>query len=654
VTWPIVSLYDANWNWIRTDFGEGEGYRFSGLATGDYYVKADIWIEEWIEPDPVGRCWSGGDPWIEEYWDNAPATTGAKKIHVQAPDTTYGIDFLIDRAAWNLVTTSPLAFPLRVDGIPITAPKTFGWKEGENHALSVDAFVPQADGGRYAFDHWKQGGPREQDYTVRHPRYVTCVSDTLAARYKYQYKLEVLSAHGTPSVQTGWYPAWRDTTIAVEDSAVEFIESGGPIFFPTAVVADSVLRVFDRWQGQGNGSYTGTDNPARVTLNANLLETAFWTTRFPLVVSLSDAAAGRVLVNPPGLWQKKDSSVALTARPKRGYRFLNWEGGVSGSDSARTLRMDTSKTVIARFVKLRDQRTLACTFAEDGFYRLPNALLESWLSDSSAGFLPGRFSCADSSAALHGTFEPGGLKVWADHDWNGTGWLCVAGADVDGNRMEDTLRCVVAPVNDPPAEFRLLEPADNAVFEAGLMSAVFRWTRSMDPDAPNGDRVGYELHFRSEDGAEVFAVAATDTFCAVSRPGVAAGSFRWMVRAVDLNGSESWADPPSGLRLSIRTGVDGPAPAPVAFRLGQNYPNPFNASTRFSFDVPFQSDVRIEIVSASGKRIRDLVRGTFPPGRHECTWDGRDEAGKDCGSGLYFGRMRAENFNQVVKMMHTK
>ena len=42
VTWPIVSLYDANWNWIRTDFGEGEGYRFSGLATGDYYVKADI------------------------------------------------------------------------------------------------------------------------------------------------------------------------------------------------------------------------------------------------------------------------------------------------------------------------------------------------------------------------------------------------------------------------------------------------------------------------------------------------------------------------------------------------------------------------------------------------------------------------------------
>ncbi len=69
--------------------------------------------------------------------------------------------------------------------------------------------------------------------------------------------------------------------------------------------------------------------------------------------------------------------------------------------------------------------------------------------------------------------------------------------------------------------------------------------------------------------------------------------------------------------------------------IGAN-PSPFSATTRVSFATAARGDVSLEVCDASGRVVRNLVNGTQEPGMHSVTWDGRDEAGRELPSGVYF------------------
>jgi len=85
------------------------------------------------------------------------------------------------------------------------------------------------------------------------------------------------------------------------------------------------------------------------------------------------------------------------------------------------------------------------------------------------------------------------------------------------------------------------------------------------------------------------------------------------------------------------TGVDGP-PAAVASRLA-NYPNPFNPRTTLRFDLARAGRVELAVYDLQGRRVRVLVSETRPAGRHEVSWDGRDDQGHGLSSGIYFARV---------------
>jgi flagellar hook assembly protein FlgD len=42
------------------------------------------------------------------------------------------------------------------------------------------------------------------------------------------------------------------------------------------------------------------------------------------------------------------------------------------------------------------------------------------------------------------------------------------------------------------------------------------------------------------------------------------------------------------------------------------------------------------VVDLAGRRVRHLLSGVQPAGTLALTWDGRDEAGRAVGAGLYF------------------
>ncbi|MBN1154335.1 T9SS type A sorting domain-containing protein [candidate division KSB1 bacterium] len=86
------------------------------------------------------------------------------------------------------------------------------------------------------------------------------------------------------------------------------------------------------------------------------------------------------------------------------------------------------------------------------------------------------------------------------------------------------------------------------------------------------------------------------------------------------------------------------------FKLFQNYPNPFNPETELSFHIPRETHVRLTIYNTLGSEIRTLTDKVYAKGLHTISWDGCDDQGKRLSSGIYFYRLKTDNFMETKKM----
>ncbi|HPF70110.1 MAG TPA: FlgD immunoglobulin-like domain containing protein [Candidatus Krumholzibacteria bacterium] len=93
---------------------------------------------------------------------------------------------------------------------------------------------------------------------------------------------------------------------------------------------------------------------------------------------------------------------------------------------------------------------------------------------------------------------------------------------------------------------------------------------------------------------------------------------------------------------------------PRVFALYPNYPNPFNPMTKISFSLPEAQNVKLTVYSVDGRRVATLVNENRPAGLHEVLWQGRDDAGRQAASGVYFCRIEAGPYSSVQKMTLTK
>jgi hypothetical protein len=90
---------------------------------------------------------------------------------------------------------------------------------------------------------------------------------------------------------------------------------------------------------------------------------------------------------------------------------------------------------------------------------------------------------------------------------------------------------------------------------------------------------------------------------------------------------------------------------PGQFSLLQNYPNPFNPSTRISYRIPHQANVKLVVYNTLGQLIRTLVQKKQPAGEYSVEWDGLDNSGMTAPSGVYFYRLDSQDSHAVRKMI---
>lgn len=74
-------------------------------------------------------------------------------------------------------------------------------------------------------------------------------------------------------------------------------------------------------------------------------------------------------------------------------------------------------------------------------------------------------------------------------------------------------------------------------------------------------------------------------------------------------------------------------------RLIGNFPNPFNPSTTIRFVLERAAEVRIDIVSVTGARVRRFESAPREAGEHSVVWRGEDDRGGRVASGVYFCRL---------------
>ncbi|MFI5371070.1 MAG: FlgD immunoglobulin-like domain containing protein [Candidatus Eisenbacteria bacterium] len=104
------------------------------------------------------------------------------------------------------------------------------------------------------------------------------------------------------------------------------------------------------------------------------------------------------------------------------------------------------------------------------------------------------------------------------------------------------------------------------------------------------------------------------------------------------------------LALSLTGGGATTSPAPP-FALDRPSPTPFGASTRIGFRLPVNGFTRLEVFAPRGERVRTLVAGTLDAGAHGMAWDGRDDAGRRMGAGLYFVRLECGGRTAVRRLV---
>jgi predicted outer membrane repeat protein len=85
--------------------------------------------------------------------------------------------------------------------------------------------------------------------------------------------------------------------------------------------------------------------------------------------------------------------------------------------------------------------------------------------------------------------------------------------------------------------------------------------------------------------------------------------------------------------------------------LHQNYPNPFNPTTTINYSLKENSKVSLNIYNIKGQKVKTLVNELLLSGKHSIIWNGRDSNGNRVGSGIYFYKLKTDNFEKTRKMI---
>ena len=93
---------------------------------------------------------------------------------------------------------------------------------------------------------------------------------------------------------------------------------------------------------------------------------------------------------------------------------------------------------------------------------------------------------------------------------------------------------------------------------------------------------------------------------------------------------------------------------PDKLRIYNAYPNPFNPVTSLSYDLPYNSVVKITVHDMMGRVVKTLVNDSQTAGFKSVQWNATNDKNEPVSAGLYLCTIQAGEFRQTNKMVLLK
>lgn len=175
---------------------------------------------------------------------------------------------------------------------------------------------------------------------------------------------------------------------------------------------------------------------------------------------------------------------------------------------------------------------------------------------------------------------------------------------------------------------------------AGSSARTVTWTASDNVGVTSVD-VAYSLHGATGPWVAIAAGVANSGTAPWTTPAGPSDSMLVRVTAHDAGGNLTAAQSGAFFHLTTSAGVPLPPPT-AAFWLKPPVPNPSNGSVGLHFSLARAGRATLEVYGVRGERVWSQDWANLAPGEHLVSWNGRNAANRNAGSGLYFVRLTTE------------
>ena len=215
---------------------------------------------------------SGEHAWWAKCLNGCPngslAVSNSVVPEYQNDSSTFAFNF-VSSSVPATVQANVAGATFSVDGTAYTNTHTFTWPSGSTHALATTNAQNAGPGTRYLWTSWSDGG------AISHS--VSPTSGTnLTANFTTQYYLTLNAGTGGSVSPVG---IWTNSGLALSIAATP-----------------SNAFSFRNWNGTGSGSYSGSSNPATITLNGPIAENAVFLPPTHSITGLSADVSNGVLL----------------------------------------------------------------------------------------------------------------------------------------------------------------------------------------------------------------------------------------------------------------------------------------------------------------------------------------------------------------------
>lgn len=423
-----------------------------------------------------------------------------------------------------------------------------------------------------------------------------------------------------------------------------------------------------------------TPQPTRPGKNVGWMN---WTHGKYYKLTVNVVGSGTVTLSPPGNVYEPGTKVQLTAMPATNWEFVQWSGASNSVANPITITMNSNKTATATFQEITSGMVKHEETQSGGSSNLitvaTNANLTAATNElylAAIATRPRKLVNAVSGLGLHWTLvkrqcagrNMTGVEVWMAQGTPTTSSTVTATlASAPSNTVITVSRYSgVALTNPLGKKMSVNTNGANGLCSSGVDTSYYAFNLSTSAanvmlfsaatmrNRTHTPGPGYLERLEAKQGASnsMASLAVQDRRITAIASALVKGTFSgntdWAVVALEIM--------PQGVSTKHDTHAAKIAfveNLPTEYALQQNYPNPFNASTMIEYALPEAAQVQLRIFNQQGQLVRTLVQELQAAGVKRVEWEGRDEANRVVGTGVYFLELEsgARRFSRRVVLL---